>query len=102
MLWAVVDQRGALDMLGFIPHFLVDDDPRPAAVQFNERYAHGGGWMPMEGWRALPDGRVEYPGDPPLTPIAASMLRSETIRVYPYGLVMITQLDGSFEISRMD
>lgn len=32
------------EVLGFIPQFLSDFDPRPAAEQFDEAYAHGGGW----------------------------------------------------------
>ena len=34
-------------MLGFLPMMLDDEDPRPAAEQLNETYAHGGGWMPF-------------------------------------------------------
>jgi len=30
------------DSLGYIPRFLVSDDPRPARVQFNQSYL--GGW----------------------------------------------------------
>jgi hypothetical protein len=91
------------DHVGFLPGFLVDDDPRPVREQFNERYAHGGGWRPQEGFKA--DGETPtllYPGDPPLKPLACMVFREETIFIYPYGYVAIFQPDKSFEVCRMD
>ena len=89
--------------VGLIPTFLRIDDPRPAAVQFDERYHFGGGWQPQSG---LTKGRrrysLDYPGDPPLEPIAAMILREETIMIYPHAYVAIWQKDGSFEACRMD
>lgn len=90
------------DALGFIPMFLSEHDPRPAAEQFNDAYAHGGGWRPFHGFTVLPSGSLQYPGDPPMRPLAEAKLRDEVIRVYDYAWVSITQPDGSVEISRMD
>jgi hypothetical protein len=89
------------DHVGFIPSFLVDNDPRPAREQFNERYC--GGWRPQEGF-TVHDGAptLHYPGDPPLKPLAVMVWRDETIFIYPYGYVSIFQTDGSFEACRMD
>ena len=88
--------------VGFIPTFLDEDDPRPAAEQFQERYVHGG-WRNQSGFK---EGNVRYslhyPGDPPLYPIAAMKLRDETIMVYDYAYVAIWQKDGTFEACRMD
>lgn len=99
----------AADLLGFIPDFLSESDPRPAAEQFDERYAHGGGWRPMEGWlhvitRPLDQKilSISYPGDPVLSPVASLQLRDETIWVYQNAWVAIEQPDGAVEISRMD
>ena len=92
---------GALDLLGYIPMFLFEDDPRPAAEQFNERYAHGGGWQPMDKWKLSGD-QIKYPGDPPYHPVARGQLRGETIWVYPHSWVCIVQPDGSFQVARMD
>lgn len=89
--------------VGLIPFFIQQSDPRPAAAQFNERYAHGGGWMPMDGWTLDPDTHaITYPGDGPLEPIDAFELRDETIAIYEDAWVAIVQKDGSFEVSRMD
>jgi hypothetical protein len=90
------------DDLGLIPHFLSEDDDRPAAVQFNEQYAHGGGWQPQPGFKLQKDKSLKYPGDPPFKPIARIELRDEVIYVYPYGYVAVVQPDGSFEACRMD
>lgn len=97
MQWAFLHPEAA----GFIPQFLSEADPRPAARQFDEAYAHGGGWRPMEGWER--DGvAIRYPGDPALRPIAAVWLRHELIAVYPHAWVAIFQPDGRFEVARMD
>lgn len=103
------------DFVGFIPRFLYEDDVRPAAAQFNDRYSFGGGWRPMDGWDAvheaptsmMPQGfhsvlTIKYPGDPAYWPVAHIEFRDETIWVYQHAWVAIEQADGSVEISRMD
>lgn len=87
--------------IGMIPHFLNEDDPRPAREQFNDHYAHGGGWQPMSNFR-LQDNTLFYPGDPPLKPIAGFNFRDELILIYRLGIVATVQPDGSFEVARMD
>ena len=90
------------NFVGFIPTFLDLDDPRPAKEQFADRY-HYGGWRNQEGFTTV-NGTptLQYPGDPPLNPIAAISLRDELIFVYLHGYVSIFQKDGSFEACRMD
>ncbi len=91
------------EALGFIPTFLSDDDPRPARAQIHANYRHGGGWIPAKGFRLDPDTMtLNYPGDPPLNCIAASMLRDEMILVYPHAWVVILCPDGTYEVSRCD
>ena len=90
------------NFVGFIPTFLDLDDPRPAKEQFAERY-HYGGWRNQEGFTAIGGTpSLQYPGDPPLNPIAVMSLRDELIFVYLHGYVSIFQEDGSFEACRMD
>jgi hypothetical protein len=99
----ILDMRYAdPNYVGLIPTFLDLDDPRPAAVQFQERYEYGG-WRPQEGFTAI-DGTptLHYPGDPPFKPIAVMAMRSELIFVYLHGYVSIFQKDGTFEACRMD
>lgn len=96
------------DLLGLIPTFFSETDPRSAAEQIHEAYVYGGGWHPLQGWKYAEDtGQIVYPGDPPLRPFAIAILhgsspRPETILVYPYAWVAIVQADGSFEVSRID
>jgi hypothetical protein len=99
----ILDMRYAdPNYVGLIPTFLDLDDPRPAAVQFQERYEYGG-WRNQDGLTAV-DGTpvLQYPGDPPLKPIAMMALREEAIFVYLHGYVSIFQPDGTFEACRMD
>lgn len=99
----ILDTRYDEGILGIIPHFLVEADPRPAAEQFEDRYAHGGGWRPMDGWTVGPVGELKYTGEQPMAPIAIATLHDvEIIRLYPNAWVTITQVDGSFEVGRMD
>jgi len=93
----------AADLVGFLPMMLDDSDSRLAAEQFNESYAHGGGWNPFKGFVFRPDDQsIKYPGDPAYKPVAMALLGDETIYVYEHAWVAIVQPDGSYEISRMD
>lgn len=100
MQWHRLHPSATTGTLGFIPDFVSEEDPRPAAEQFNERYI--GRWRPAQGFTLTPDNRLHYPGDPPLLPLAETRLRGEVIRLYQFGWVCIVQPDGSFQISRMD
>lgn len=102
IVWTNKHPEACLDWLGFIPQMLSDADPRPTAAQFNENYAHGGGWRPFKGFSLQADGSLTYPGDPPTRLLYEARLRDELIRVYEHAWVAIVQPDGSFEVSRMD
>jgi len=95
--------RMTLDRLGFVPHFLSENDPRPAREQIHDRYAHGGGWNPFGGFKLDTSTlTLRYPGDPPLRPLAMTELREERLYFYDHAILMIIQTDGSFEVSRVD
>ena len=96
-----------LDHLGYIPRVLSDNDPRPMKEQINDRYAYGGGWSPVPGYKHKmgEGGILKYPGDPAHKPLARIQLsdgRSEFMYFYEHSIVAIVQADGSFEVSRMD
>jgi hypothetical protein len=82
--------------------FFDDNDPRPAAEQINEKYAHGGGWNPIPRFTMEADGTLRYPGVPPLPVLAEAIFRNELIRFYDHAWVAIMQPGGAFEVSRMD
>jgi len=93
-----------IEALGpYLPYFLVIEDERKAAEQFNERYKFGG-WRPFgqDKFSMTTTGTLRYPGDPPLPPLAMTLLRDEKIFLYQSDMVAIVQLDRSFEVARMD
>lgn len=101
MIWEMLDPRMTPDALGFIPEFLVPDDPRPAREQINERYVSG--WQSFDGFKMDPETHVlSYPGDPEFPPLAQTMLRDELILFYDCAWVAIVQKDGTFDIARLD
>ena len=92
------------EIIGPLPLWLKEEDPRPAAEQLDEHYAHGGGWQPFLGFRydAKAGHTLTYPGDPPMRPLAAMKFRDEMILWYPHSWIMILQRGGAFEVCRMD
>jgi hypothetical protein len=101
MLWIQKHPRATIEMLGFIPEFLSEDDPRPAREQINDKYGHGGGWRPLPGFR-MTENALHYPEDPPYALLFETTLHDEVIRFYNYAWVAIISADGSFEVCRMD
>lgn len=100
--WHLLHREVTPETLGYIPGWLSEADPRPAAEQLNEHYAHGGGWQPFHGFTLGEGNILQYPGDPPIKPLAFARLRDEAILFYPYSWVAIVQPDLSFEVCRMD
>lgn len=103
--WTLLPPQMTADMLGYIPEFLIADDPRSAREQFNDRYAMigGGGWHRTAArGLVMKDDGLHFPGDPVMVLLAEAKLRDETIRFYNRSWVSITQPDGSYEIARMD
>ena len=89
--------------LGFLPSFLSEKDPRPAAEQIHAHYGHGGGWNPQSGFTLHRETlALSYPGDPAMRPLAASKLRDQMIYFYDYSYVLILEKDGKFEVARVD
>lgn len=99
--WTMIHPRANPDMLGYVPAFLSDADPRPAREQFHERYEFGG-WRPNRGFTLGAGDTLLYPEDPPLVPIAQRRLRDERIVMYPSAILAVFQSDGSFEAARLD
>lgn len=101
MTWRLLNPRITPEHLGLIPHFLFEDDQRPAKEQFNERYVFGG-WSPFLGFKLRSDNSLKYPGDPAMMPLAQTKLRDELVVFYDHAWVAIIQPDRSFEVCRMD
>lgn len=103
MNWTKLHPRATQDHLGFLEYWLLVEDPRPAKEQLHAQYAHGGGWRPFKGFKLNSETKaLEYPEDPPISPLWMAKLRDEEIYVYSHAWVMILQPDGTFEVCRMD
>jgi hypothetical protein len=100
MIWYLLNPRMTPEVLGFLPSFFDEDDPRPAREQIDANYQSG--WEPFSGLTMLPNGCLSYPGDPPLHPLAETKLRDEIIRFYEAEWLAIIQPDGSWEVARVD
>lgn len=86
---------------GIIPTFLDDQDPRPAAEQFNENYIAG--WNPFNGFTFDHSNlTLSYPGDPVYHVISTISFRDELILLFPSAWVVIVQPDDSWQVARMD
>ena len=101
----MLDPRADPEMLGYLPGFLSENDPRSAREQLDANYQHGGGWNPLPGWKIVNPltASIQYPGDPKLHPFAMAVLHgTEQIFFYRHAQVAIIRSDGSFEIARLD
>lgn len=95
------DQSLARYMLGQVPLWLNENDPRPAAQQINEHYRFGG-WQRIVGPKLGKGNAMCYPGDPPQLPLAEIVFRKERIFAYASEFWAILQPDGSVEFARLD
>jgi len=101
IVWELLHPKMTVDYLGFIPDFLSENDPRSAREQFDANYIAG--WRPSRGFRMdLTTGRLVYPGDPDMYPVARTRFREETILFYPHAYVAVIQPDKTWEVCRMD
>ena len=100
--WTQKHPQAKLEMLGFLPAFLSDNDSRTAREQLDANYSHGGGWQPLPRFKMLQNGNIQYPEDPPRRLLFETKLRDEIIRFYEDAWVAVVQPDGSFEVCRMD
>ncbi|HEY5446040.1 MAG TPA: hypothetical protein VIJ87_16530 [Pyrinomonadaceae bacterium] len=100
MIWIMMHPRATHDMLGFIPGFLDENDPRSAKEQIHANYISG--WHTFQGFKMADNGNLLYPGDPPTRLLAMTHLRNETILFYEHDWLAIMQRDGSFEVARID
>lgn len=100
MEWTMKYPGMTIEHLGYIPHFLHNEDQRPAKEQIDAGYISG--WIPFKGFTMTKTGDLTYPGDPPMHVLAETKLRDEIIRFYPHSWLAIVQPDGSFEVARLD
>lgn len=101
--------EGELEAAGFIPMMLDTENPKSAAEQLHDGYAHGGGWRPFKGFTREQNGtrnqwRLRYVGDQPMYSITAVQMRDEVIVVYEGSWVTVHNVNtpDEFVCARMD
>lgn len=78
-----------IERIGILDEIFVPADPRPARAQVEERYAHGGGWSPIDALE-LRDGKCfSRLDDESWSETAHTEINGETIRLFPYGIVAV-------------
>ncbi len=115
MIWLCPQGVAAL---GVLPMIFDETDPRPAREQVNDRYSHGGGFVPFEGFTLHDEGplaaRMVYREGEPTESGEAEVVREyartqlvgpagrETLIVFEGSWVAVVQEDGSYAVCRMD
>ncbi|MGL5078776.1 MAG: hypothetical protein ACRDBG_23510 [Waterburya sp.] len=86
---------------GFLPTNMIGH--WKASECFDRFYSHGGGWNKFEGFTMAEDFMsISYSGDQPQKALAELMFGEERIILYAWSWVAIVQVDGSYEIARID
>jgi hypothetical protein len=104
MLWVSLDPSFPLpEGLGLLPDILSAADGRSVREQLEDRYRHGGGWRPIQGFRMQKNRTLRFPGDPPYRPAAAADVNGELVIFYKQAsLLAVIQQDGKWEVTRVD
>lgn len=104
--WVAKHPYATREFLGLIPDIIRESDPRSAKEQISERYI--GGWRKaIPGFKMLPNGNMDYPGDPELpiyfeTILHKGKANQETLRLYESAFLAIIQTDDAYEICFID
>jgi hypothetical protein len=103
-VWTPLVAQFRPSLLGLLPEILRAHDSRSVREQLEDRYAHGGGYRPMKGFKMNPKTLVmRFPGDDPFKPAATTMINHEKVVFYPYcSLLAIIQPNGDFSVTRVD
>lgn len=110
LIW--IGHGDIVERLGYVPGFFDNNDPRSAKEQLNERYAHGGGWLPVKGFTfvkgaSMNECRLVGSDNMLFRPYAAAILHPdgdvpETIIAFDHAMFVIEQVDGTWEAARLD
>lgn len=92
-----------LEACGFVREWvLLWDGTEPFQTHIKHVYAHGGGWSKMAGFDMTPGGKLSYSGDPDLYPTVEWHIHDHIIRMYPHAWVSIADLEGNYQVARLD
>ena len=97
-----ISDEDIIDSLGLIPQIMFNPKHRDLNMwdALDAGYQHGGGLFVGDG-TIDKDLSYNFPGDPPLKPLAKYTRGSEVAYQYQYG-VMIVEKNGELTATRMD
>ena len=99
-----VPVKKIVDALGYVPHFLLDEDERPLQDQVRDRYPYFMASREEPNIEVEDDGAYTYPGDPKSYPLA--VFRHETngekMYMYEYAIVIFVDKEGKTCHNRLD
>lgn len=90
--WHLVHPHANIDMLGFLPDFVLANDPRGICEQIDERYPYGSKtWRTGKATVDVNSWAYKYPEDPPQPAVAYLIhLPSQEIAIfYPHAIVAV-------------
>ena len=93
------------EMLGLIPHFIKYESEADMKEQLEGNYGFGSIFRPIKEFGGSLDEAThayEFPGDPTLYPIGTVKFRGEMLRVYDYGICILTDNNGESWWGRLD
>lgn len=88
--------------LGPVPNLINSLDNRQIKDQLNEILSFG--WNPegpTAGWQFHADSSLEGSGLPPVMPVAYARHGLEQVYVFPAQFIVISQLNGDYEVGRI-
>lgn len=93
-----------LDVLGLLPEIITDKDSRPVREQIEDRYAHGGGWKPMEGFTFDPmSATLTYKDGEQMLALAYAAVRNEVVVLYESAILLVfNRTDNTYDVIRID
>lgn len=98
-----ITQHDILNSLGLIPQIMFNPNHTQLNMwdALNAGYQHGGGLLTIKEATIGKDLSFNFPGDPPLMPIARYTRGSEVTYQYESGLMMIEK-EGKLTATQMD
>ena len=92
-----------VECAGLLPHFIDAEDDARVEAQLERGYQASAGCSPWPlGGTIEPSGAYRYPGDPDLFPLMEAQVGQETVRIYLYGIMTITEGNDLTFAARLD
>ena len=94
-------------LIGYLGQIFLNGTGETAQEQLNQRYAHGGGFHPFEGFilagaDETDAATITYPKDPPMREVSRLSLNEQTLILFEHQWLAIVEADNSYRVTRVD